>query len=136
MIRTCAGRSARPPEHASSDLYRRGGYRHNSAIVVNELSGEEADVFAASNDAPASHEAAWTGWPQELHVQVSGRGEITWLEPTDQSRPKRVVQHGGQEAALHDSGGVQERVGSSECNFDRSLLRIDRYELPAKCDGR
>jgi hypothetical protein len=53
------------------------------AVPVNELPGEEGYVPAASHHPPPPYQAARTGRPQELHVQVRRRGEITRLKPAD-----------------------------------------------------
>lgn len=123
-------------EHSGSNLYRRSGHRHHRAMFVNELPSEKTDVSTAAYDAPPSHQTPRAGWTEELYVQVCRRGEVTGVECSNQSRPQRVIEHGGQEAALDDPGGIQERVRGSEGNLDRSLLRIDRDELPTERDRR
>ena len=63
-------------------------------------------------------------------MQVHRRGEITWVKPSNQRRAKRVIEHGGQEAALDGPGRIQEGVSGGECDLDRSFLRVDRNEFP------
>jgi hypothetical protein len=121
-------------EHLGSNLDGRCGHGDDRAFCVHELSGEEAYFAAASHDASSPEQASWAGRPQKLDMQVSRRGEVTRTEASNQRGSQRVVQHGGEKAALNDSGWIQERLGSSERNFDRSFLRADGDELPAERD--
>jgi hypothetical protein len=98
-------------EHVLSDLYRRSRYGHNGAICISRFPGEETDVSAASHNTAPSYQTTRTGRPQELHVQVRRRSKVTRFKSGDQRRSQRVVEHGGQEAALNDSRRVQERLG-------------------------
>jgi hypothetical protein len=124
------------PKHFSSDLCRCSGHGHHPALLVNELSGEKADILTPAYDAPSSYQTPRMGWPEELYVQVGRRSEIARIKPSHQSRSHRVIEHGGQEAALDDSGGIHEGVRGSECNFDRSILSVYREELPTERDRR
>jgi hypothetical protein len=103
-------------EHLGSDLYRRSSDGHNGATLVKELASEKADVAAASHDAPSSEQAT-LGVPAAGTERASPlSGQSHRCQAQQPSGAKRVIKHGGQETALNDSGRIQERVGSSECN--------------------
>jgi len=121
-------------EHLASNLNGRCCHGDDGAVFVQEFPGEKAYVAATPNNSPSSEQATWPGRPQKLDMQVCRRSEVAGTEAGDQRGAQRVVQHGGEEAALNDAGWVQERLGGIERNHDRSLLRADGNQFPAKCD--
>ena len=54
-------------------------------------------------------------------MKVRRRGEVAGVKPSNQSGSQRVIEHGGQEAALDDPGGIHEGIRGSESNLDRSF---------------
>jgi hypothetical protein len=71
-------------EHLGSNLNGRSGDRDDGALFVQELSGEEADIAAASHYASPPEQATWPGRPEELDMQVCGRGKVTGMKPGNQ----------------------------------------------------
>jgi hypothetical protein len=123
-------------EHCGSNLYRCRGHGDHPALIVNELPSEKAHVLTAAYDAPSPYQTPRAGWTEELYVQVRRRGEVAGVKPSNQSGSQRVIEHGGQETALDDPGGIHEGTRGCESNLDRSLLGVDGEELPTERDRR
>ena len=121
-------------EHLGSNLRGCSSNRYDRAALVQEFSGEKANVPAATHNPPPAQQAAGPGGPQELNVQVRCRREVAGIKPGDQRRSQRVIKHRGQEAALHHSGRIQERLGGGEGDLNRSVVRVDGDEFPPERD--
>jgi hypothetical protein len=73
-------------EHLGPDLNGRRGHGDDGTFFVQEFSGQEGDVSAASHDPPATEQATWLGRAKELDMQVRRRGEVAGAKAGYQSR--------------------------------------------------
>jgi hypothetical protein len=74
-------------DHGSS-----GSSRDDRAGLVDQFPCEESDAAASTDDAPSTNQTTRTGGPQELHMEVGSRCELTRTERGDERWPERVIE--------------------------------------------
>jgi hypothetical protein len=102
-----------------------GGRGGDQLAVLKQLGGEEADVLAASHDAPLAQQPTDPGRPRERDVEIERGRELAGTESGRERRPHRVIEHGGQEPALDVAGGVRELRLALELHLDGAGLGRD-----------
>jgi len=115
-----------------TDLSCCGRDCYDLAGVIGQLTRQECHVPAPADDPSAPGEPPRPGRPQELHVQVGGRGELSCAKRCPQRRAQGAVQHRRYEPALDNPCRIQELITGRERDLDCSSAGVYRHQLPAE----
>src|SRR5262245_57651203 len=112
---------------------RRGGRRGDERSVLRaQLAGKERDRAAARDDAPVRDQRAGSGRAHEVDLELERRRKLIGLERRVERGTERIVEHRGEESALHDADRIRELGTRREAHADRPLRLVDLEQLEAE----
>src|SRR3954469_11210828 len=71
----------------------------------------------------------------KLHIEIERRRELAGIQRRGQRRSHGVVEHGGEESALHIARRIEKLRLRLEVDLGRAALAIDRSKLDAQRFG-
>ena len=101
-------------------------------MLIEQASLHKADTFPKLHDLTFADDRADPGRGQISHAHLDGRRVERAFGVGEDRRSHGVVEHGGQEAALDDAGGVAELRSAFEPDPDPAVQGPGVEDPPAK----